>query len=308
MGKQSTKTILAPKTPDRRKESDSGKEPLLVALGERLKMLRARKAMPRRALAEAAGVSERHLANLETGTGNASLLVLRQVAQALDCTIAELIGDETTKSPEGLLLRQLLRYRTQDELARARRVLMEMFGEALPPEKRADRIALIGLRGAGKTTLGRMLAEDLDRPFIELGREITRLAGCGPAEIEALYGTSAYRRYERRALEEALQLHPKSVIATGGGLVTDPASFNLVLTHAYTVWLQASPEEHMNRVIAQGDLRPMSGSEEAMEDLKTILATRGPFYAKADLTFDTSGKSAGQAYAGLKTALKRVAA
>jgi len=156
--------------------------------------------------------------------------------------------------------------------------------------QRSSRIALIGLRGAGKSTLGRLLAEDLDYPFVELSREIEKFAGCSISEIQGLYGQNAYRRYERRAVEEAIQIYPEAVIATPGGLVSDAATFNLLLTHCTTVWLKASPEDHMNRVIAQGDMRPMADSKEAMEDLKGILAGRAAFYSKADFRLDTSAQ------------------
>ena len=148
---------------------------------------------------------------------------------------------------------------------------------------RSPRVALIGLRGAGKSTLGQRLADDLGFPFVELSREIEKFAGCSVTEIQALYGQNAYRRYERRALEEAIQIYPEAVIATPGGLVSDAATFNLLLAHCTTVWLQAEPEDHMKRVTAQGDLRPMAASKEAMEDLKGILAGRAAFYSKAEL-------------------------
>jgi XRE family aerobic/anaerobic benzoate catabolism transcriptional regulator len=146
------------------------------------------------------------------------------------------------------------------------------------------------LRGAGKSTLGQMLADDLGFPFVELSREIEKFAGCSVAEIQALYGANAYRRYERRALEEAIQIYPEAVIATPGGLVSDPTNFNALLAHCSTVWLQAAPEDHMNRVVAQGDTRPMAASREAMEDLKGILAGRAAFYSKAQLQIDTSAQ------------------
>ncbi|MFM8574890.1 MAG: helix-turn-helix transcriptional regulator, partial [Limnohabitans sp.] len=144
--------------------------------------------------------------------------------------------------------------------------------------------------GAGKTTLGQMLADDLGFPFVELSREIEKFAGCSVSEIQALYGQNAYRRYERRALEEAIQIYPEAVIATPGGLVSDPATFNQLLTHCTTVWLQADPEDHMKRVQAQGDMRPMAASREAMEDLKGILAGRAAFYSKAQYRVDTSAQ------------------
>jgi len=285
-------------------ETEDARDAFLVALGERVRSLRARKGMTRRALSIASEVSERHLANLELGVGNASILVLRQIAQALDCDLAELLGDETATSPEWLLIRDLLRGRRDEDLRRARVGLTELFGEAGKPAARSRRIALIGLRGAGKSTLGQMLADDLDMPFVELNSVIERVAGCSLSEIHNLYGPTAYRRYERRALEETVQLYPDAVIATPGGIVSDAATFNLLLSQCFTVWLKASPEEHMERVIAQGDLRPMSGNQEAMEDLKRILAGRAAFYGKADLAFDTSGKVLADSFPGLRDALR----
>jgi len=267
------------------------KNPFLVALGERTRALRARRGMTRKAVAVAAGVSERHLANLEYGEGNASILVLLQVAGALQCALAELIGDVTTLSPEWLLIRDLLAQQDEAALRRVRVGLAAMLGVGHGAGTQASaRVALIGLRGAGKSTLGQMLAADLGFPFVELSREIEKLAGCSVAEIQALYGANAYRRYERRALEEAIQIYPEAVIATPGGLVSDPTNFNALLAHCSTVWLQAAPEDHMNRVVAQGDTRPMSASREAMEDLKGILAGRAPFYSKAQLQIDTSAQ------------------
>ena len=284
--------------------SPSARDKLLTALGQRVKLLRARRGMPRRVLAEAADVSERHLANLESGIGNVSILVLAQVAQALDCSLAELLGDETTATPEWLMIRNLLTGRKQDALKRAHKALSELFSSGAEAARRGERIALIGLRGAGKSTLGKMLAAHRGRPFVELGREITKLAGCSPSEIQALYGPNAYRRYERQALEEVLRNHPACVIATAGGLVADAASFDLLLTHCYTVWLQAEPEDHMNRVIAQGDFRPMADNREAMDDLRLILEGRAAFYAQADLAYYTSGKTLEQSFAGLMAALQ----
>ena len=272
------------------------KNPFLVALGERVRALRARRGMTRKATALAADVSERHLANLEYGTGNASILILLQVAQALQCSLAELIGDVTTSSPEWLLLRELLENRDEATIQRVRVAVGQLLGTgganasggASQTAARSTRVALVGLRGAGKSTLGQLLADDLDYPFVELSREIEKFAGCSISEIQGLYGQNAYRRYERRALEEAIQIYPEAVIATPGGIVSDAATFNLLLAHCTTVWLKAEPEDHMKRVAAQGDLRPMAASREAMEDLKGILAGRAAFYSKAELMLDTS--------------------
>ena len=270
---------------------DHNRHPFLSTLGERVRTLRARRGLTRRAVAQAAEVSERHLANLESGTGNASILILLQVAQALQCSIFELLGDVTTSSPEWLLIRELLAVRNEAELRRVRLQIGDMFGTQGDEQTRGNRIALVGLRGAGKSTLGQYLAKDLGYAFVELSAEIEKFAGCSISEIHNLYGTNAYRRYERRALEEAIQIYPEVVIATPGGLVSDSATFNQLLAHCFTVWIQATPEDHLSRVTAQGDMRPMAGSKEALEDLKRILDGRSAFYAKADLCFDTSSQS-----------------
>ena len=288
-------------------DAETARDPFLVALGERVRSLRARKGMTRKAFAQASEVSERHLANLELGSGNPSVLVLRQIAQTLGSPMAELLGDETASSPEWLLIRELLRGRPDDELRRGRLALTGLYGEAGEPDARLRRIALIGLRGAGKSTLGQQLAEQMDVPFVELNREIERVAGCGIGEIHNLLGQAAYRRYERRALEETVQLHPEAVIATPGGIVSDAGTFNLLLSQCYTVWLKASPEEHMQRVMAQGDLRPMagnSGNREAMDDLRRILAGRAAFYGRADLSFETGSKSLSESLAQLREAIR----
>jgi XRE family aerobic/anaerobic benzoate catabolism transcriptional regulator len=293
---------------ERAAEADEAKNPFLVALGERTRALRARRGMTRKALALAAEVSERHLANLEYGVGNASVLVLRDVARALQCTLAELLGDVTTTSPEWLMLRELLEGRDEQTLRRVRVAVGELLGiggaNASHGRKRSAQVALIGLRGAGKSTLGAMLAEDLGFPFVELSREIEKFAGCSISEIQALYGQNAYRRYERRALEEAIQIYPEAVIATPGGIVSDPANFNLLLAHCTTVWLQADPEDHMKRVLAQGDTRPMAASREAMDDLKSILAGRAAFYSKAEFQLDTSAQALEPTFAALRALVR----
>ena len=300
-----------PSAPDVGKGAEDTKNPFLVALGERARALRARRGMTRKALAAAADVSERHLANLEYGVGNASILVLLQVSRALQCSLAELIGDVSTSSPEWLMLRELLEGRDEATLHRVRVAVGELLGtgganasSAGAGRKLSERVALVGLRGAGKSTLGAMLAEDLGFPFVELSREIEKFAGCSVNEIQALYGQNAYRRYERRALEEAIQIYPEAVIATPGGLVSDPANFNLLLAHCTTVWLQADPEDHMKRVIAQGDLRPIASSREAMEDLKSILAGRAAFYSKAEFRLDTSSQPLQPTFVALRSLVR----
>ncbi|HQR10828.1 MAG TPA: helix-turn-helix transcriptional regulator [Casimicrobiaceae bacterium] len=287
---------------------DDTRDPFLTVLGERVRLMRSRRGVTRKVLAREAGISERHLANLETGTGNPSVLLLRQLAQALNCSMAELVGQDGIASPELILIRQMLRGRDEATLQRVRMALADLLGASRTDPNRSWRIALIGLRGAGKSTLGRMLAADLAVPFVELNRVVERLAGCEVHEIHSLYGSAAYRRYEHRALEETLSEFPKAVIATGGGLVSEAPTFDLLLAHCFTVWLRASPEEHMQRVVAQGDLRPMEGNLEAMDDLKRILAGREGLYAKADLTVETGDKSLENAYFDLRSGLQQTLA
>ncbi|MBS0449646.1 MAG: helix-turn-helix transcriptional regulator [Proteobacteria bacterium] len=283
------------------------KNPFLLGLGERVRSLRSRRGMTRKATALAANISERHMANLEYGVGNVSMLVLLQVSQALQCSMAELIGDVTTSSPEWLMLRELLQGRDEVTLRKAREAIASLLGDnsgADASVRRGGRIALIGLRGAGKSTLGRMLADDLDFPFVELSHEIEKFAGCSISEIQGLYGQNAYRRYERRAVEEAIQIYPEAILATPGGLVSDAATFNLLLSHCTTVWLQADAEDHMKRVIAQGDMRPMADNKEAMEDLKAILVGRAPFYSKADYRLNTSDQPLGATFETLRNLVR----
>jgi len=294
-------------SPTARLDGEPLKDPFLAALGERTRALRLRRGLTRKGLARAADVSERHLANVEMGVGNASVQFLRQLAGALDCTLAELVGDETASSPEWLMIREVLRGRTEPELAQARAAVAGLFGAPAAPAARRRRVALIGLRGAGKSTLGRRLAEAWSVPFVELNSRIELVAGCSLDQIHSLYGPAAYRRYERRALEDVIRREAQAVIATPGGMVSDPATFSQLLAQCYTVWVRASPEEHMGRVLAQGDTRPMAGhagNAEAMNDLRRILESRAAFYAKADTTFDTSGMSADEAFEGLRRQLE----
>lgn len=282
-----------------------GKHPFLVQVGERVRALRSRRGMTRKELAAAAGVSERHLGSLELGVGNASVLILLHVAQALECSAADLLAVEEA-SPELQMIRELLAHQDEATLRRVREAIVPIVDHATAAgAARPPRVALIGLRGAGKSTLGSMLAEDLGFPFLELSRQIEAFAGCTISEIQSLYGQNAYRRYERRALEETIQTYPEAVIAVPGGLVAEPATFNLLLSHCTTVWLKAHPEDHMDRVAAQGDLRPMAGNREAMEDLKAILAHRTPFYAKAELHLDTSARPLDETFLALRTLVRK---
>jgi|HubBroStandDraft_1064217.scaffolds.fasta_scaffold12424_6 XRE family aerobic/anaerobic benzoate catabolism transcriptional regulator len=280
---------------------ENGEAAYLRLLGERIREARARRGMTRKLLARDSSVSERYLAQLEAGQGNISIALLRQVAQAMGLPLADLVRDEPDRPVELTLLIQTLGRLSSKELHEARRLLADAFGAAVESERR-HRIALIGLRGAGKSTLGMLLARDLGVPFVELDREIERDCGTQLAEVFDLYGQAAYRRYERRALEAVIERHDRAVIATGGSIVSEPATFDLLLSACYTVWLTARPEEHMSRVMAQGDYRPMAGNAEAMEDLRQILGGREALYRKADAVVDTAGKTVEQSLGELKAA------
>lgn len=234
---------------------DPGQEAAyLHRLGERVRAWRNGSGTTRKALAAASGVSERYLAQLEAGQGNISVLLLRKVARAMGVSIESLVRE----APDG--------------------------------EAEGRRIALLGLRGAGKSSLGARLAGALGVPFIELDLEVEREAGARLGEVFAMYGQDAYRRFERRALERVLREHDAAVIAVGGSLVTDPDTYRLLLDHCRTVWLKAKAEDHMNRVIAQGDLRPFKGRSAALDEIRKLLADRDRLYARADLTLETSGR------------------
>ncbi len=277
----------------------------LLAIGERVRAARARRNLTRKTLAEQSGVSERYLALLESGRGNVSVLLLRHLGNALGLPPETLLRDTDNEPPELALAQQLLRNMTPQRLARATKLLLGDFRN--DQGVRSKRIALIGLRGAGKTTLGEKLAQSLKRPFIELDREIEREAGTSLSEIFLLFGQQGYRRYERRCLEQLLSRSGPCVIATGGSIVSDPSTYDILLSTCYTVWLKARPEEHMERVIAQGDTRPMAGSTRAMEDLRRILDSRVELYREADATVDTAGKTVRQSLAALKQALPTAA-
>ena len=262
----------------------------LKLLGERVRETRARRGMTRKILARDSGVSERYLAQLETGQGNVSILLLRQIAQALDTPLQALVLDGPEPPVDLVHTTEFLRRLPATELVEARRVLVEHFG-GVDLEARRGRIALIGLRGAGKSTLGSMLAYRIEAPFLELDRLIEQESGVSLSVIFDLYGQSGFRRLERRVLDQVIERYPRFVLATGGSLVSEPATFERLLTMCFTVWLRATPEEHMQRVIAQGDMRPMADNRESMSDLRRILDVREPLYRKADATINTSCSS-----------------
>ncbi len=257
--------------------------------------------MTRAILARDSGVSLRYLAQLEGGEGNISILRLRQVAQAMAMPLEEIIRVGPEQAAELTLLGQFLARLSPAQLVDARNLLRGAFEKT----GRRQRIALVGLRGAGKTSLGKMLAAHLKVPFIELAEIIEQTAGTPLSEVFSLYGQAAYRRYERRALEWLIETHDSFVLSTGGSISTEPATFDELLTSCFTVWLKASPAEHMARVVAQGDRRPMGDNREAMQDLERILVGREPMYRKADATVSTSGLDIQQSLAEL---LKQISA
>lgn len=276
----------------------------LLTLGDRIRDLRAQRGMTRKMLAQQSGVSERYLAQLETGHGNISIILLRQIAQGLGFPLVDLIREEAAQSPElTLLIQYLSRYPAKTH-EWARRLLQGEL-ESSSRAARRQRVAFIGLRGAGKTTLGTRLAEHLGVPYLELAKVIEQEAGAELSEIFSLYGQSAYRRYERRGLESVVAHTDAFVLVAGGSIVSEPANFDLLLSSCFTIWLRASPEEHMARVMAQGDYRPMHGNQEAMEDLKRILAGRTAMYSKADAVVDTSGRSVDESLADILDVLAR---
>jgi XRE family aerobic/anaerobic benzoate catabolism transcriptional regulator len=236
----------------------------LARLGERVRAWRTEQGMTRKALAAASGVSERYLAQLEAGQGNISVLLLRKVARAMGVAVERLVREEET-------------------------------------QERC--VALIGLRGAGKSTIGEKLAQMLGIAFVELDREVEKEAGTSLGEVFAMYGQDAFRRFERRALERVLKEHERAVIATGGSLVTESSTYELLLERCLCVWLKATPEEHMERVIAQGDMRPFKGRSAALDEIRKLLADRDRLYARAPLAFETSGKSVRQTLQEIRKAL-----
>ena len=270
-------------------KSSASDDDFLPELGERVRNARSRRGMARRILAKQSKVSERYLAQLELGKGNCSIVLLRRIAKAMSIPVAELVDDRPEREVEQVLLEQFFERLTPAERSEARSMLLSHFGGPTSQDRRG-RIALIGLRGGGKSTIGKLLAAEQKVPFVELDREIEKQSGMALSEIFEMFGQQTFRRFEREVLEKTLAEHPRFVLATGGSLVTEPATYELLLASCLTVWVRTGPEEHMNRVIEQGDLRPMAENAKAMDDLVSILKSREPLCAKADRVLDTDGK------------------
>jgi XRE family transcriptional regulator, aerobic/anaerobic benzoate catabolism transcriptional regulator len=260
----------------------------LKSLGSRVRQARARRGMTRKLLARDSGVSERYLAQIEAGNGNISVLVLRRLAKALNVSVDVLISEGPEPPVELVHAVEFLRRLSMDDVKLARQLLLRQFG-GIDPAARHRRIALIGLRGAGKSTLGTTLAAFLEMPFVELDKVIEQESGLTLSLVFELRGQSGFRQLERQCLDSVIERYPCFVLATGGSLVSEPGTFERLLSSCFTVWLRASPEEHMERVVAQGDMRPMADNRDAMSDLQRIVAEREVLYNKADIQVDTTG-------------------
>ncbi|MGG7567831.1 helix-turn-helix transcriptional regulator [Rhodovulum sp. DZ06] len=272
-------------------DADAAVDTLIRTVGERVRKARELKGLPRRVVSEISGVSPRYLAQLEAGEGNISIGLLMRVAIALDHRIEWLVGEEDPWTSEVLRAADL--FRTASAADRAR--VLDILAPHPPESLKSSRICLIGLRGAGKSTLGALTGESLGIPFVELNREIEAHSGMPVNEVLALYGQEGYRKLEAQALERVIATHDAMILAVAGGIVAEPDTYKTLLTHFHTIWLKARPEEHMERVLEQGDTRPMAGRPEAMEQLKSILRSREALYERADARFETSGMSRDQA-------------
>jgi XRE family aerobic/anaerobic benzoate catabolism transcriptional regulator len=277
----------------------------LQELGQRVRMMRALRGMSRKVLAKVSGISERYIAQLEGGKGNVSIVLLRRVALAMGAHLDDLIpvGELPEEWP---VIRDLVRNATPVQVAQAKDILAGRGHSRLHLRTPFNGIALIGLRGAGKSTLGKLLAEKIGWTFVELNKEIEQQNGLSVAEIIALYGQEGFRRMEQTALNSLLDRKEPVVLATGGGIVSEPLTFDRVLSSFYTIWLKAKPEEHMARVRRQGDLRPMADDRSAMQELRTILVSREPLYARASTIVDTGGLSKEKAAAQLISTVSHI--
>ncbi len=267
-------------------DGDAAFATLTQRLGDRVRNYRARRGMSRKVLSQQSGVSERYLAQLETGHANVSFHILWSLAQTMGTPVTDLLEDRPDEGPDLMLAKRLLDGLSMEEQTRAYALLRQHFGHGAGS---VTRVALIGLRGAGKTTLGRLLADHFSVPFIRITQLVEQTAGMDLAEIFVTLGQTGYRRLELNAVRTAIAQNPRVVIETGGSLVSEPETFEALLSSCFTVWVKASPQEHMQRVVDQGDTRPMEGHlQRAMEDLETILESRRVFYGRSDAVLDTS--------------------
>ena len=284
-------------------DSETG---FLEQLGQRVRTMRALHGMSRKVLAKVSGISERYIAQLESGKGNVSIVLLRRVSDAMGAHLEDLIP-ANEPAPDWPVIRDLVRKATANQIAQAKDILSGQANGATALRRTSFAgIALIGLRGAGKSTLGKMLARKIGWSFVELNKEIEAQNGLSVAEIIALYGQEGFRRLEQAALGQLLARKELMVLATGGGIVSEPLTFDLILSSFYTIWLKAEPEEHMARVRGQGDLRPMADDRSAMAELRTILLSREPLYARASAVVDTAGLTVDAAAARLIDAVAPV--
>jgi XRE family aerobic/anaerobic benzoate catabolism transcriptional regulator len=262
---------------------------LITRVGERVRKARERKGIPRRVLSEMSGVSPRYLAQLEAGEGNISIGLLQRVAIALDHRIDWLMGEDDPWTSDALRVADLFRGANSD----VQKAVLRTLSPEPVKSQRAHRICLIGLRGAGKSTLGALAGQTLDMPFVELNNEIEEQSGMPVTEVIALYGQEGYRRLEAQAISRVISTHDDMILAVAGGIVAEPETYNMLLGHFHTIWLRTTPDEHMTRVRDQGDERPMAGNLEAMDQLRSILTSREALYGKALAQLDTSGQSIG---------------
>lgn len=260
---------------------------LIARVGERVRQARERKGIPRRVLSETSGVSPRYLAQLEAGEGNISIALLQRVALALDAKLEWFITEDDPWASDTHRVVELFRVARPDVRAR----VLDALSPGKPDAPRAGRVCLIGLRGAGKSTLGAMAGKALGVTFVELNRVIEETSGMPVDELMALYGQEGYRSLEAQAVDRVIATHDSVVLAVAGGIVAEPDTYRNLLGHFHTVWLRTSPDEHMTRVRAQGDERPMAGNPEAMAQLRSILTSRETLYARAEAQLDTSGKT-----------------
>lgn len=286
---------------DTSQASEAGRADTAFAseIGRMVRLGRARRGMSRRQLAQESKTSERYLAQIESGDGNPSVLVMRAIADALEIPIFELLPQTGGVSAPYARIIDLLGRVPQSDLA-AIADLIERRIEGAAATDRGQRIALVGLRGGGKSTLGKLLAEKLGAPFIELDRMIEQEYGASMPLLIEMSGIATFKRLERACLERVISENERAVIATAGGIVSNPETYGLLLRRSHTVWISAQPDEHMSRVMKQGDFRPMARNREAMADLHAILEARGADYARAEATLNTSGATIQQSFAKLQ--------